>query len=925
MPTINNFPEIRLLQLSLPYFTTKAEKLSTSDLKTLNNVYEYYEKKCEKTLGYSIDPRITDVYSFHKYVKTSEINNLISKLIEEDTKREEKEREEKKREEKERRDREIKEQEVSIPPELESLVAEYEQNQALLKSEEVKASSQKSVAMQVKIAIAHTKIKEQARLNRQRRSSIENFQKPDEAFVEYGSPKSGSINSALSPSYKAVQEVAYTYGGFSVLPPDLQNEIITSAVELNTVGVSDIDTAIQAATLQVDISTLDEPVRKNLATIPGGFISSVYQEVVSLDKKTTEYETKISNNEQELVRLQNEISNLPEKSRIAESLKIKNIIAENENISASLEAQETRLTNSIAKQTVAFKDFEKNRESRLSRDPDLKDRIELANKTVSTIQENLGRNVEAHLYSPTDDIHLLEKALRHNLPGNLLPHATYQAEYAAALINNPKTQSLKLSPQAILLYSKDLTPELLAKARLFAINNPKSELGILFQNRKDLFDSTGSQLRKIAGSPLAKEISVSKTGLSNVFSSVSKSLGKVSDKIPGGIGTIFSVIQDPWGTLRSWAGRKAGEIIIKQIIQSITNESLKKGAEMLLKNGLKETMKKMLVQAATKAAAKAGAKAGIKVALEAGAQAANAVPGLGILLAIVIDILFWIGEKVIGAIKSFNRALYGEDVKTRDFLATPVMAVSGVVGGVITFISRLGTATAAAASSALGTITAGIVVGFVFYITSIAVAPLISTLVQLESTQRTQPINSCANIEGNFISQRDPIWGSTYCSNCTSSGSCSIGGSGCSSASITMILNSFGIESSVVDIWNLQHNTGGYYYYDEDKEEDTSIPFFGCGGTAEGAIDILSDKSLAVTNIGTNLDEADRVLSECGLILTLGYMACENGSLACGHFIVINGHNGDQITTMDPWKLEENFVHTLGSTFQIRQMWAVVP
>ena len=347
-----------------------------------------------------------------------------------------------------------------------------------------------------------------------------------------------------------------------------------------------------------------------------------------------------------------------------------------------------------------------------------------------------------------DDAQLLEQAIRKDMPGVLLSHAGYEAEYAAALISHPKTQDPNLSPQAVLLYGKELTPTLLAKARRFALKNPDSALGKLLKTRKDIFDSAGSQLRKIATSPLGKEISQVSTGIGKVYQSVSGFYGKISDKI-GSLGTVFRVVSNPWGALRSWAGRQAGQLILKRIVQHLSNETLKKGAELLLKNGLKATVKKLVAEAVAKAAIKLGIKTATKLTLEAAAQAANVVPGLGLIIAVAIEVIWWIGEKTIGYAKkvfdNISVSLYGEKIKARDLLAIPAAGIATAVGGVITFFGTLATATATAAGSAVTIIITGSIIGIFFYITSIAVAPLLSTLVQLESISHPgQAIGSCS-------------------------------------------------------------------------------------------------------------------------------------------------------------------------------------
>lgn len=712
----------------------KEENLTPDDLKIFSIAEKYFGEKYFFENNYS---------RFLKNLPISAISDFILEL-----QKEEGDEDQEKTEDREKN--KPKEQEASIPPELESLVAEYQQNQALLNDKEIKSNSKRSVAEQVKIAIAHSKIKELAHANKQRRlEKGEKFQDADKTLISLGSPKSESIYDALDTSYQVIQEVASIYEGFSKLSEQLQNEIISNAVELNIIGISDIDTAIQASALQVESSSLTETDKTNLATIPGGFVSVVYQEIKTQDQKTFVYQTTLNENEQKLIQLEDKLLTKSEAEKTEVSLEIKVITAENEKISLALEEQEKNLSETIEKQTESFKTFTADREKRISQDPDLKDKIELANKNIASIHSNLKANgIEAQLHSPMDDAIELEVAIRHDLPGELRPHSGNVAEKAAALVNNPKTQSSSLSPTAILLYGKGLTPKLLAKARNFAIENPGSSLGKLIKTRKDLFDSVGSNLRKIQNSPLEKEITVVTSGVGKVFSSVSKFFGKFTDKIPGGLGNAFRVIQDPWGAFKSLSGRKAGEYVLRQLSKRIANETLKKTGELLLKNGVSASIKKLAGQAAT------------KLALKLGLQAAASSTGVGVIVAVAIEILSWVWDKTVSIVNKLSVSIYGEKIKARDLLAAPAMGIAGVA----TFIAGIGTATAAAASSAAVTIGLGVLVGFFFYITSIAVAPLISTLVQLDSTIRTSIATGCASwpTAGEYVLNQGPLGTATH-------------------------------------------------------------------------------------------------------------------------------------------------------------------
>jgi len=892
--------DIKDLQNSLSYYAIHTDDLNNSALKILGKAYSAYESYWSKLFPDDrIDPRIIDVYSFQKYVAGSgEIERLILKLTELNDAKE--------------ADKEIKpkEQEASIPPELESLVAEYEQNKALLEAEEIKSNDQKSVAQQVKIAIAHRQIVDRAQANRERRTEAgEKFQTEDEALVNYGSPKSESRTAALATSYKAVQEVAFNNEHFNQLSPAIQNRIISEAVDLNTISVTNINVAIESAALLIDTSDLSPEEQKDISAVSSNYVHSVYDAVNTQTQQAATYEAQITENEIVLLQMEKESQSLQGKALEDKSLQIKSLVSLNQNLSHKIDSLPHQFDVFVNNQTTNFQQFQKDSQARLQKDQDLLDRIDLANKSIASLHENLeNHGVKPHLYSPLDEASLLEAAIRHDMPGILRPNAGFAAEETATIAGDPrvKNQTL-LSPFAIRSVGMGLTPKLLAQAHQFAQNNPDSALGKLFKNHQDIFDAVGPQIRKIIASPLGKEITQVSTGLGKTFGSISGFFGKINDRIPGGLGSIFRLIQDPWGAFRSWAGRKAGEYVLRQLGKKLTNEALQKISGLLLKEGLQNTVKKLVTQAVIKGAAKLGI------------ELAASSTGVGIVVAVVIEIGSWIIEKVVGAVKALEKSIYGEEIKPRDLLAVPAMGLAAI----ISFLGTLGTATVAAVGSAVGLIVAGTLVGLFFYIVSFAVAPLLSTLVQLQSTTTSaKAVNSCANLQGIYVSQRDPTWAHTYCTNCSTAGSCDIGGSGCSSASMTMILKSFGIDANVVDIWNKQHALGGYVYSDKNGNPETTPPYDSCGSDNDNSLKILTNSGLAVTYIGTSMAEADKVIDNCGLILASGYMKCTAG--ACGHLLVITGHDGDQITTDDPW-YGENYVHTLGNTFTIRDMWAVVP
>lgn len=799
MATIDYPKVIQSLELSYALLPKRPDTLSKSDLKTLGEACTLYLKYYESFVGTSIDPRIDDVYSFHKYVINSEIERLVNKF---------KEAEEA---EKEAKREKPKEQVSSIPPELEALVAEYRQNQALLESEEIKGNSQKSVAVQVKMALAHSKIRALALANRQHRlAKGENIQAYDDVLVSLGSPKSESKTAALAASYKAVQEVASTHDNFKELPEEIQEKIVAEAVELNLACVTNIDVAVQSAALLIDTKSLSPEIKKQVSSISSNFVHSVYDVSNAQTQQAVEYQTQIAKNEVVIQQLAEEAKSLISEELEIKLLKIKSLSSLNQQLTKKIDNQSLQYELFLNNNTPEFDKFSDDSKKRLSQDPDLIDKIEQANKDISDIHAALEKKgIVPHIYTPMDDVKLLEDAIRHDMPGKLRQFSGYEASYAAALISDPKTQSTELSPQAILLYSQDLTPELFAKIRHFSETNkedPNSELGKLLKTRPEIFDSAESQIKKIANSPLAQEISqkitagkkvsasisnyfqklsekptgvgkatksilsslekivqsplgkrVSKivTGINESFKSISGFVNKISDKINSFskvFGKVYSVVQNPLGALKSWAGRKAGKKFIQIIKNKLPQKILSKIPSVLLKGGIagaKTFVKDAVVRLAIKGITWVAAKVGISIA----AESLNAIaPGLGVLVDIAIQVIIVVAEKTIGAAKKafdeISTSIYGEKIKARDVIAVPIAgiatATAAVVGGVIAFFGALGTATAAAASSAVAIAVTGVLVGGFFYITSIVMAPLISTLVQLESTTKL-PEQNCGN------------------------------------------------------------------------------------------------------------------------------------------------------------------------------------
>ncbi|MFC1627186.1 hypothetical protein ACFL18_01355 [Patescibacteria group bacterium] len=209
-----------------------------------------------------------------------------------------------------------------------------------------------------------------------------------------------------------------------------------------------------------------------------------------------------------------------------------------------------------------------------------------------------------------------------------------------------------------------------------------------------------------------------------------------------------------------------------------------------------------------------------------------------------------------------------------------------------------------------------------------------------------QITQTCANTSNIFVWQRDPSWSNTPCpnnacaANCASRfTTCTIGLSGCGSASMTMILNSFGANTNIESVWQKQHKIGGYTYPEEKEKTSCGTTYYpnpACSGS-RGGLQILRDSGLNDIFINKDWQEAEKILQNCGLILTAGVQIYDCGEQGkpkechAGHILVITGivKNKGKIThieTMDPWFSNGNkLIQDLEKDYQVNYMWGVMP
>ncbi len=261
--------------------------------------------------------------------------------------------------------------------------------------------------------------------------------------------------------------------------------------------------------------------------------------------------------------------------------------------------------------------------------------------------------------------------------------------------------------------------------------SPTSKLAQFFQHNPGALRHIVSGLQRLeepAQATLVKEITPpSSSGpLRGLTDGYNRFTGSISGFLPGQAGQIFNLVTHPVQSFQGYLGRFVGNQLIapikdwigQQVVGRIGNEVAKQAVEFVFKNGLKEGIKLI---------ASEGLKRGIQIA----AQALDFIPGgivVSALITVAVEGAFWLGGKALGALNSLwkNTLGGGEDFDVKPLIAAPLLAVGGLG-------AFLGSATAVAVSSAAIIIMGSAFIGFILYITIIGVAPIISSLAQLES------------------------------------------------------------------------------------------------------------------------------------------------------------------------------------------------
>lgn len=342
--------------------------------------------------------------------------------------------------------------------------------------------------------------------------------------------------------------------------------------------------------------------------------------------------------------------------------------------------------------------------------------IQIANETRTLIQKRLAANLpppstssdHQHL-TPENLDRVARAAMADGLPIRSFPTQN-GAKVSEILKKTDPNNGLVHATTAQLVSRVGSVDQLIAHAKA----NPNSQLGKMLKEEPQFFDQVNRQAQILKQSPLFKDINES---FSKPLAAFQNATNWITSKLPEGISKPLNVVLHPVQALQSWVGKKIGEKIVKEIgrvvVEKIGSEAVKKVAQTLIAEGLKKGLTTLALEVGT----------------ALGLDLAAAATGVGLPVAAVMLIV----QAAVAAAVFIGQAVLSN---SKDWAETAVGGVVSVGAGAAGLVSGtaglLGVATVATTSAASTIIISTVIVIFL-YLTSFTIAPILSTLVHLES------------------------------------------------------------------------------------------------------------------------------------------------------------------------------------------------
>jgi hypothetical protein len=779
------------------------------------------------------------------------------------------------------------EQDTSIPPELESMLAEYRENQAEKEAHLKEYSSTHEHIERAVKAMELRRRRETIFANRQRIAEEQGLTPPDDPrdlLVKVVDPRHKSYASYSKNERQNLNQflAGYLEAGYD---PKQIDQISDRILNLSLVGAVD----------------LSDPKSLALATETARYDLGLDSHLTPAFEAVKERQQEIAQNTDQIHSLELEISHLSSSNNPNKEADIQYLLSK---ISA-LDKQVTDITGrsvanpaleqivtlqaqkalSVIEDKINNPDLESNLKDTQTKHAHIQDK--LVEKGATGMQLPVSDPLQIRISDPDIGQLTLSQAIRADLPADQATLAINGQVYGHELASILASSELRneFSPEIIRLYSQGLTSDLWDKVIASASTNPNSYLGKLYQQNPKLFGQIRRQLthlsnthltslrnalsdkirdkaksilgeiyaggsfrtksgktisgkeiidkyadelaksqqkakdwlkqahlkskegrklrrelERIRRSTLAQEIQKKQGVIGQITQTTynrlyKKSLALAKDGVKRAkkAGKYLGYALDPIGSVKRHLAEKVGAKVFGRIISKFGSDRLK---ELLLKEGFKNTLKIMAQESAKKLAIMAAKQAGLQAAKISAMAAADSfiaalAAALGVStfgLSLIVGAILIVGGAVVdftvGALNKIKtklaKELYGEDVKPRELLAL----VGGVIVGskllksgfnfVRTMPSRFALASLMAVGSAAGIIVISAIAVYFFYVTSLVMAPLISTLVNLESQSHESGPLSCANMPWPFDGTYSITQGPRQTTNkCTHKGSLS--------------------------------------------------------------------------------------------------------------------------------------------------------
>lgn len=350
-------------------------------------------------------------------------------------------------------------------------------------------------------------------------------------------------------------------------------------------------------------------------------------------------------------------------------------------------------------------------------------------------------------------------------------HSIHPSPYAAAAaaVSTSFPQQNTLSPELARLLGRGISSDQIIATAQSALNKRGAKFS---PDQRRLLSQLVSQARSVS-KPLETDLLASAKPrlfgarvpryIERFNSYLNGSRNKFLSAFSGRYARFFQAATNPMGFASSQLGTYAGKRIASHLAGKLSSTALKEGFGIMANQGFKQGINFLSQEAAKKV----GAKLLSNAAVHALAQSLNVIPGLGIIVDIALTLAMAAIDKIKNSLHQLAISLYGSKIDAKEAAAGGAAFIGGAIVSGIALVG-LGAqaalaATFTAAASAFATLFFAAAAAIIIYLSAFNIAPIISTIAQLDSGLGTSGYGSNLNVNygeytGPVIPGCHPIW-----------------------------------------------------------------------------------------------------------------------------------------------------------------------